>query len=509
MAQVINTNVASLNAQRNLSQSGSSLATSLQRLSSGLRINSAKDDAAGLAISERFTAQINGLNQAVRNANDGISLAQTAEGALGSAGDLLQRIRVLAVQSANASNSAQDRQALQNEVTLLTQELDRVATTTNFNGKNLFDGTFGTAQFQVGANAFQTITTNTANLRTTSYGNHQNAAEGAGLAAQAHADIEAGTGKNNAVVAGSLTINGHLGGEDGSVGLADSAKTVAASINAVTGKTGVTADAQTNALVTFTVAGNYSLQVIGDNEEATVVSFNLSEPTGADALSAAVTAFNDQAGKTGVTASLNENNALVLTSSTGSNIVLGNAGSTNAAAVSVQTMAADQTATIGGAATVAAAPTAGTPPAPDTLSAVVVAGQVTLDSDRSFNVQQTTTNVFGTATGDDASTLNSVSGLDITSFQNATDALKTVDAALNLINSQRSSFGALQSRFEATVSNLQATSENLSASRSRILDTDFAAETANLTRAQILQQAGTAMLAQANALPQNVLSLLS
>src|SRR5690554_6761497 len=505
MAQVINTNVASLNAQRNLSQSGSSLATSLQRLSSGLRINSAKDDAAGLAISERFTAQINGLNQAVRNANDGISLAQTAEGALGSAGDLLQRIRVLAVQSANASNSAQDRQALQNEVTLLTQELDRVATTTNFNGKNLFDGTFGTAQFQVGANAFQTITTNTANLRTTNYGNHQNAAAGAGLYAQRRDDIEDTDGKSNAVTAGSLTINGHLGGEDVSVAAGDSAKTIAASINAVTGKTGVTADAQTNALVTFTVAGNYSLQVIGDNEEATVVSFNLSEATGADALSAAVTAFNDQAGKTGVTASLNENNALVLTSSTGSDIVLGNAGSTNAAAVTVQTMAADQTTNIGTVATVGAAP-AGTPP---TNSAVVVAGQVTLDSDRSFNVQQTTTNVFGTATGDDASTLNSVSGLDITSFQNATDALKTVDAALNLINSQRSSFGALQSRFEATVSNLQATSENLSASRSRILDTDFAAETANLTRAQILQQAGTAMLAQANALPQNVLSLLS
>src|SRR5690606_27480030 len=155
MAMVINTNVASLNAQRNLSGSQSALQTSLQRLSSGLRINSAKDDAAGLAISQRMTAQINGMDQARRNANDGVSLAQTAESALGSAGDILQRIRTLAVQSANASNSASDRQSLQAEVGQLTQELDRIATSTEFNGKKLFDGSFGTAQFQVGANAGQ------------------------------------------------------------------------------------------------------------------------------------------------------------------------------------------------------------------------------------------------------------------------------------------------------------------------------------------------------------------
>jgi len=503
MAQVINTNVASLNAQRNLSQSGSSLATSLQRLSSGLRINSAKDDAAGLAISERFTAQINGLNQAVRNANDGISLAQTAEGALGSAGDFLQRIRVLAVQSANASNSAQDRQALQNEVTLLTQELDRVATTTNFNGKNLFNGTFGTAQFQVGANAFQTITANTANLRTTNYGNHQNAAAGEGLEAIEEAAViadgaAAATGVNG-VEEGTLTINGYIGGAEVKVEDNDSAKTIAANINAVTGQTGVTAHAQTNARVTFDDAGSYSLQVMGDNTEATVVSFDLSENTGSDALSAAVTAFNDQAGKTGITASLNAENELILTSATGSDIILANAADEgNADTFKVQAVASDLTTGIGDAAEVENT-TAG--------NGTVVAGQITLDSDRSFSVAQEEANVFADDTT--SSTLNSVSGLDITSFQNATDALKTVDAALNLINSQRSSFGALQSRFEATVSNLQATSENLSASRSRILDTDFAAETANLTRAQILQQAGTAMLAQANALPQNVLSLLS
>ena len=163
MASTINTNVASLTAQRNLSGSQSALNTSIARLSSGLRINSAKDDAAGLAISERFTGQIRGLNQATRNAGDGISLAQTAEGALKASGDILQRVRELAVQSANATNSATDRKALQDEVGQLVAELDRISQTTEFNGKKLLDGTFGTAQFQVGANANQTIVASTAN----------------------------------------------------------------------------------------------------------------------------------------------------------------------------------------------------------------------------------------------------------------------------------------------------------------------------------------------------------
>src|SRR6218665_4033285 len=184
MASIINTNIASLTAQRNLGLSQSSLNTSIQRLSSGLRINSAKDDAAGLAISERFRSQIRGLNQAVRNANDGISLAQTTEGALKSSGDILQRVRELAVQSANATNSSSDRQALQAEVSQLVSELDRIAQTTEFNGAMLIDGSFGTQPFQVGANANQTIVAATANLRTSRYGNNQNtSSNGAGVSA--------------------------------------------------------------------------------------------------------------------------------------------------------------------------------------------------------------------------------------------------------------------------------------------------------------------------------------
>ena len=235
MAATINTNIASLTAQRNLGVSQGSLNTSIQRLSSGLRINSAKDDAAGMAISERFTSQIRGLNQAARNANDGISLAQTAEGAMKAAGDMLQRVRELAVQSANASNSASDRQALQQEVSQLVAELDRISLTTEFNGQKLLDGTFGTAQFQVGANANQTISASTANMRTSVYGNNQNASSaGAGVGAQAAAAITTAA-PSNGVTSGAVTINGSIGTASLTVAANDSAKTITANINAIKG----------------------------------------------------------------------------------------------------------------------------------------------------------------------------------------------------------------------------------------------------------------------------------
>lgn len=497
MAMTINTNVQSLNAQRNLSTSQNSLNTSLQRLSSGLRINSAKDDAAGLAISQRMTSQINGLGQASRNANDGISLAQTGEGALSSAGDILQRVRTLAVQSSNSSNSASDRQALQNEVSQLTQELDRISTTTNFNGKMLFDGTFGSAQFQVGADAGQTITASTANLRTTNYGNNQIQSTGA------HVGTNLATG--SAVVSSSLTVNGSIGSTTVAVGVGESAKTTATNVNTVTNKTGVTATARTDATLQFSAAGAYSLTLKGDNTTAESISFTI--PTGgnanADGLSTAITAFNDKSAKTGVTASLDSTGTkVVLTSSTGADIAVGDTTTANAGTTTVQgvyTKAGDTTLTGIGTARVLTADT--------TADTAYTTGQVTFDSQKSFSITDSVDNVVG-GTSAKASALNKVSTLDISTFDGAQQALKTVDSALALINGQRAQFGALQSRFESTVSNLATTSENLSSSRSRIQDTDFAAETANLTKSQILQQAGTAMLAQANQLPQQVLSLL-
>ena len=494
MASTINTNVASLTAQRNLGMSQTSLNTSIQRLSSGLRINSAKDDAAGLAISERFTGQIRGLNQAVRNANDGISLAQTAEGALKASGDILQRVRELAVQSANASNSAGDRQALQAEVGQLVSELDRISKTTEFNGTKLIDGSFGTQQFQVGANANQTIVAATGNLRTNVYGNNQVVAAGT-LAAGGTGAV--GAFGSNGVTAGTLAVNGFVGSKNISVASNATASAIADSVNAVKGDTGVVATARTESSLTFAASGAYSLTLQSDNSTAQTISFTLSASATADGLSAAVSAINDQSSKTGVTASLDSGGTkILLNNATGNDIqVSDTAAISNAGNVSVQKLD-NAGAAVGAAVTLTA----------DTVADnSLVTGYVTFDSEKSFSVTPDTTNALATAA---TSTLKKVSELDITTFAKATDALKTVDSALSFINGERAKLGALQSRFESSIANLQVTSENLSASRSRILDADFAAETANLSRSQILQQAGTAMVAQANQLPQGVLALL-
>jgi flagellin len=490
MAATINTNVASLTAQRNLGASQTSLNTSIQRLSSGLRINSAKDDAAGLAISERFTSQIKGLNQAVRNANDGISLAQTAEGALKASGDILQRVRELAVQSANASNSAGDRQALQQEVSQLVSELDRISQTTEFNGQKLLDGTFGTQQFQVGANANQTIVAATANLRTSVYGNNQNlSSAGAGVSAAAAATSVPANG----VTSGAVSISGSLGTGTLSVASSSSAKTIADQINAVKANSGVTATARTQVELNIAAtAGSYTLSIQGDNTTAQDVSFTLTATSGADRLSAAVAAINDQSAKTGVTASLKDDR-VILTNATGNDIVIGDTAVQNAGTTSVTKLQADGTAA-GGTVTLAADTTA---------NYTTVSGYITLDSDKSFSVTSAS-NALTTK----GSALQKVSDLDVTTFDKATNALKTVDSALAFISGERAKLGALQARFETSIASLNITSENLSASRSRIQDADFASETANLSRAQILQQAGTAMVAQANQIPQGVLSLL-
>ncbi len=487
MASTINTNISSMTAQRNLGASQASLSTAIARLSSGLRINSAKDDAAGLAISERFTTQIRGLHQAARNANDGISLAQTAEGALSGAGNILQRVRELAVQSANASNSASDRQALQAEVTQLIAELDRISLTTEFNGQKLLDGTFGTQQFQVGANANQTITTATANLRTNVYGNNQLVASG-GAATLAAAGL-------NSTTAGTLAINGTLGSATIDVIANSTAKANADKVNLATSTTGVVATARTEISLAFQNPGAYNLTLQSDNTAAQAISFAVSATNTADGLSAAVAAINDQSSRTGVTAALNANgSAVVLTNASGNDISVADTTVANVGNVTVQKL--DSAGGVSGAAVTLAADT--------TPATATVSGYITLDSDKSFATVVTTSNIGASA----GSALNKVSDIDVTTFTKASDALKTVDSALSFISGERARLGALQSRFETSINNLQVTAENLSASRSRIMDADFAQETANLARAQILQQAGTAMVAQANQIPQGVLALL-
>jgi len=483
MPQIINTNIMSLNAQRNLNTSQSALQVSLQRLSSGKRINSAKDDAAGLAISERFTSQIRGLNQAVRNANDGISLAQTAEGALSESGNILQRIRELAVQSANATNSSSDRQALQAEVGQLVQEMDRIATNTEFNGQKLLDGTFGTAVFQVGANANQTIQTTTSNFRTSQFGD--NRIEGMGNTAAA---------TNRYAQGDKLVVAGNLGTREVSIDAGASAKTVAEKVDAKSSETGVKAFAKTEIGLNFSKAGAYTLNVMSDNNKATSISFTLSGTEGSDGLSAAVTAFNDIASKTGVTARVSEDSkSVVLSNASGNNITLSDSVNPNSGDVMVG----------GGGGEGGSGVTLG---ANQTSETAVIVGKVTFDSDKSFGVSGTAG--VTTMNAQEASKLLAVQDMDISTVAGANQAMAIADAALNTVNAQRAKFGAIQSRFGSTIANLSTNVENLNAARSRIRDTDYAMETAELTRAQILQQAGVAMLAQANAAPQSVLSLL-
>jgi flagellin len=383
MAAIINTNVVSLNAQRNLTSSQNALATSLQRLSSGMRINSAKDDAAGLAISQRMTSQINGLNQAARNANDGISMSQTAEGALGEIGNNLQRIRDLSVQSRNASNSVSDRTALNNEVQQLKSEIDRVASTTSFNGIKLLDGSFNNQAFQVGANVGETISI-------TSLVNAQSSSLGTTTTSSANVTGAAATAFT-AITAGDLTING-------------------VSVGAVAA--GTDAKTQSNNIVA---------------------------------------AINTKSGVTNVTATSDAAGKISLVNTSGSSTVVAFAGASASTAIT------------------------------------------------------------GLTAGTTAATSSSVAGfagVDISTTAGADIAINAMDSALSAINAGRADLGAYQNRFSSAISNVQTTSENLTASRSRIVDTDFAAETATLSRNQVLQQAGTAMLAQANAMPQSVLALL-
>jgi flagellin len=495
----INTNVASLTAQRNLGMSQASLNTSIQRLSSGLRINSAKDDAAGLAISERFTSQIRGLDQAARNANDGISLAQTAEGALKASGDILQRIRELAVQSANASNSAGDRQALQREVGQLVSELDRISQTTEFNGSKLLDGSFGTRQFQVGANANQVITASTVNLQTQKYGAQRTTGNGPDAAANAAA----------AQTGGNITINGPLGASSTiTLAAGESARDAASKINMQSTATGVSATARTEASVFFALNQTFKLEVTSDNATPVTISFKTTSGRSAEDYGAIISAFNEMTSKTGIVAEYDTTyrshdgvvGNLKLTNASGNTINITNNSNDGLSDLYLRSYSVTSAGVFNG-------PT-GSVNVDGAGGTGTVVGTIELDSDKGFSVTDSnasTTTSFNVA---GASTLNTVASLDITTFDSAQLALRVVDSALQHINGERAKLGALQSRFETSIANLQVTSENLSASRSRILDADFAAETAYLSRAQILQQAGTAMVAQANQLPQGVLALL-
>jgi flagellin len=498
MPQVITTNVAALTAQRNLNNSQSALATSLQRLSSGLRINSAKDDAAGMAIAERFTTQINGLNQAARNANDGISLSQTAEGSLAEVTANLQRIRELAVQAANSTNSSSDRATLDQEVQQRLAEVDRIATTTSFNGQKILDGSFGNAAFQVGANVGETITVGlTTSTRTTSIGktadyvggaNGYNSAlavgqQGTGVNSSAfNSTVSIAVGTGNAINVG-VSVAGPAGAGVGQT--ASSAYAKAAAINA-SGIGGLTATADTTLEMNFTTTATngFALSING----VAVVAATTSPLNGTQL----ATNINSNASATGVTASFNSG-VMTLSAVDGRDITL---AQTATATEGFQAATANNN--VADALLTTAAGTA----------TVVARGSLRLSAADTITVSGAGVAQSGFAAASLALGNSALNSSSVTTVANANTTLSRVDAALTAVSSLRSTFGAIQNRFESTISNLQTASVNMQASRSRIQDADFAAETAMLTKNQILQQAGVAMLAQANSLPQNVLALL-
>lgn len=469
MALTVNTNIASLNTQRNLQSSSNALNTSMQRLSTGSRINSAKDDAAGLQIANRMTSQINGLGVAVRNANDGISIAQTAEGAMQESTNILQRMRDLALQSANGSNSNEDRAALQKEVSSLQQELTRVADTTTFGGKKLLDGTFGSQKFQVGSNANETISVNLGSIAAGSLGEHAKTGAGSVFGAAATAGLAFGqaTGATN------IVLSGNLGTSTATDISAMDAKAAAEALNKL--NTGVKVDTKVSVELSLFTAADTGTLYVGDKE------YDLSKYNGSlKELSSAV-------GKDGFSADYNS--------------------VTNKLTISADGVAGIRAVGPAAGTLSIANATGGTVTAADVVDAggVVVNAQLKFSSSDAFTVTGTATAITGAGT---ASSLASVNTIDIRSESGAQDAISILDGALAQIDSQRAELGAVQNRFDSTISNLQNIAENVTASRSRIQDTDFAAETANLSKNQILQQAGTAILAQAKQLPQAVLSLL-
>ena len=468
MSLYVNTNVVSLNAQNNLNKSTSALTKSLERLSSGLRINRAGDDAAGLAISENLRSQIRGLNQAVRNAQDGLSLVGTAEGAVNETVNILQRLRELSVQSANDTNSSGNRAAMQAEVNQMLEEVDRIATTVQFNGRSLLDGSFTDQKLQIGAFKGQNISFSISDFRSGAIG--------------ATASVTS-TAPTAALAAGDLTVNGvdvGVSADDG-VSTANgtfSAIAIAASVNSVQGQTGVTAEANATsvtggaAIAGGTLDGTNNFSINGVTFGSGTDSISVAAGDADGALRAAI---NAKSNETGVTATLS-GTSLVLSAADGRNI---------------EVTASGTGATMTG---VAAATTVGTVTL-SSASNISIGGSSPADAGLTAGV-----------TGVDAnSALNTI---DVSTQNGSEDAIVTIDAALAEVNALRGDLGALTNRLESTISNLRTTSENLSASESRIRDTDFAQETAKLTRAQILQQAGTAILAQANVTSQAALSLL-
>ncbi|MDQ7967424.1 flagellin [Pseudomonas plecoglossicida] len=477
MALTVNTNIASITTQGNLTKASNAQTTSMQRLSSGLRINSAKDDAAGLQISNRLTSQINGLGQAVKNANDGISIAQTAEGAMQASTDILQKMRTLALSSATGSLSADDRKSNNDEYQALTAELNRISQTTTFGGQKLLDGSYGTKAIQVGANANETINLTLDNVAANKIGSQQ-------IKSKAVTIDDTGLTKGDIVVTGN--------GQSSTVSYDDgaSAKEVASKLNGAVG--GLTASASTE--VKFSVAGGASTApasfslAVGDGDAVNFI--------GVTDTASLADQLKSNAAKLGISVNYDEvNNTLEVKSDTGENLKF--RGTTDSDTISVDSKGGD-------------GKYSGTAVQLADATDSIVTGQVSLDSAKGYSLGAGTddgvTALFGASTASSKKT--NISDTNVTDASNAQNALAVIDKAIGSIDSVRSGLGATQNRLQTTVDNLQNIQKNSTAARSTVQDVDFASETAELTKQQTLQQASTAILSQANQLPSSVLKLL-
>lgn len=563
MALTVNTNITSLGVQKNLNRASEALGTSMSRLSSGLKINSAKDDAAGLQIANRLTSQIKGLSVAMKNANDGISIAQTAEGAMQESTSILQRMRELSLQSANGSNSDDDRTSLQQEFTALSGELTRIANTTTFGGRNILDGSFQNVSFQIGSSANETISFGMTDISSTGLKGAFSEAVSDGGATQLSAGVTGSasnaattyTTSSGAYVAptGSDTTVLTLNGTDITLAAAQAtAQNAADEINKKTADTGVTASVDAGKIVltsnsnfTATAAPGAGTGLSGFTATQTVtktdtfpsaISFNINgsaiDVAAGKKMSDVLTAINDKTTDTGVTAKAGPDGRLELSSVKGKAIQLTNgSGAAGQGALAKVGLSAGTTeAKLVADTSISLNGTEVKFKKGDTLDSIITSintastgvtasknsdNTLKLFSAKDITVadgsQGTGLNALGLATTNSTKAITqeaTVSNLSITTAADSQKSIQALDAAIAQIDSQRAQLGAVQNRFDSTVANLNSISENSTAARSRVQDADFAAETAELTKQQTLQQASTAILSQANQLPSSVLKLL-
>jgi flagellin len=488
----INTNISAITAQANMTRVNEDMNAAMSRLSSGLRINAAKDDAAGMAIAEKMTSQITGLNQAVRNATDGKNLIDTTEGAHIEVSNMLQRLRELAVQSSNDTNTASDRSNIGAESKQLLTEINRVAKDTTFNGMNILDGSFAGKQFQIGADSGQVLNVSVDSAAATDIGAHT---------ITSNVSLAAGAGTADTGIAAGTTINitGFAGSAELTTTAGQSAEEMANAINDVSASTGVTASATTKVeLSGFSAADTVTFDVNGVNIGTVAIS-DTSDLRGI------ATAINNQTGRTGVTATMGEDNSSIkLTDSTGADILIEDfTTGTGTTTMNATALNADETPS-------GAAAGVNTATLDDTDNDVAISGQVEVSSTEQFSVgtDVTTAGTVFFESAANTSSLESVAEIDLTTQTGAADALKVIDVALQKISQSRSDLGAVSNRLDSTISNLTNITVNVEAARSGVMDADFAKESSEMARSQILSQASTAMLAQANQASQNVLSLL-